>query len=72
MNNFVWLKLSIEYIFRILYINEVPRLINVSIPSFKEAKGTFLSPEKGNMFFFLQDPFCMIQMKVHVKFQSTG
>ena len=36
---------------------EVPCLLGVSIPSFKEAKRTFLIPEIGNMITFLLEPF---------------
>ena len=46
------------------------RLLGVSILSFKEAKGTFLTPVRGNINSFFQDPFCMVQMKLHVNFQS--
>ena len=33
------------------------RLLGVSIPSFREAKRTFLIPERGNMFFIFPEPF---------------
>ena len=39
-------------IFRVVVGQEVPRLHGVLILSLKEAKGTFLTPVRGNMIFF--------------------
>ena len=58
------------YIFRVLDGQVLARIFGVTILSFKEAKGTFLTPVSGNMNFFLQEPFYMVQIKLHVNFQS--
>ena len=54
---------------RVLDGQEMPRLLGVSILSFKEAKGTFLTPVRGNINFFLWESFFVVQMKLCVKFQ---
>ena len=66
----VQMKLCVNFQRARLDYQEVPRLLGVSILSFKEAKETFLTPVIGNMNFFLQKPFCMVQIKLHVNFQS--
>ena len=43
------------YSFRVIVYQEVPRLHGVSILSFKEAKGTFLTPVRGNMNLLLRE-----------------
>ena len=57
------------YSFRVIVCQEVPRLHGVSVLSFKEAKGTFLTPVRGNINLFLHESFFMVQIKLYVKFQ---
>ena len=60
------------YSFRVIVYQEVPRLHGVSILSFKEAKGTFLTPVRENMNFFLHESFCIVQIKLGANFQSCS
>ena len=64
----VQIKLYVK--FQIGSLSGSARLHGVSIHSFKEAKGTFLTPVRGNLNFFLHKSFCMVQMKLWVNFQS--
>ena len=75
---FFLLKPFIQVLMK-LYVNfQIPResgsarLLGVSIHSFKEAKGTFLTPFRGNMNFFLHKSFSMVQIKHYLKFQSCS
>ena len=71
-NHFVWSKWSCLWILRVLMGQEVPCLHGVSILSFKEAKGTFLTPVRENMNLFLHKSFFMVQIKLYVKFQISS